>query len=341
MTVVNTLCPENRHRWEMLFFALDRSKALGHNIAKAGGFDVAPHEEREFDGGEHKARPLTEVNGHDVFVLHTLNGETGASANDKLLRLLFFLAACRDHGAARVTAITPYVPYSRKDRRTKPQDPVTSRYVAQFFEAIGVDSLMTLEVHNPAAFENAHRCRVLHLSTGSMFAGEIAARPTARTQAVVSPDPGGVKRAQLMREALQEATGKDVPFGFMEKRRSAGVVSGSHFAGNVDGCVVHIVDDMICGGSTTLRAASAVRAHGAVEVHAFATHGLLTEDAVAALSETSLVDTITLTDSTTPNPAWATRFGDRLRILSCAPMIADAINAEHNSLPVRARPVQK
>lgn len=325
LTAVNSPCAERRYKGVMLFFALDRSKTLGLKVAKAGGFDLALHEEREFEGGEHKARPLADVGGQDVYVLQSLNGEPVASANDKLLRLLFFLAACRDHGAARVTAIAPYLAYSRKDRLTKTQDPVTTRYVAQLFEAVGVDTVMTLEVHNPAAFQNAYRCRTLHLSTKHLFAAEIAGRSTDRPVAIVSPDPGGVKRAQLLREALQETTDKDVPFGFMEKRRSAGVVSGTHFAGEVDDCAVYIVDDMICGGGTTLRAAEAARAHGAAEVHAIVAHGLLTNDAVTAFAQTSLVDTITLTDSTAPDPAWAGRLGDRLRSISCAPMIANAI----------------
>lgn len=89
---------------------------LGQKVAKLGNFNLALHEEHEFEVGEHKARPLADVRGQNVFVLHSLNGEDGASSNDKLLRLLFFLATCRDHGAARVTAIVPYLAYSRKDR---------------------------------------------------------------------------------------------------------------------------------------------------------------------------------------------------------------------------------
>jgi len=314
----------------MLFFALDGSNTLGSEVARAGGFDLAPHEEREFDGGEHKARPLVDVRGRDVFVLHSLHGEPGASANDKLVRLLFFVAACREHGAARVTAIAPYLAYSRKDRQTKPHDPVTTRYVAQLFEAAGTDIFVTLDVHNLAAFQNAFRCRALHLPTDALFAREIAARSGARVPAVVSPDPGGVKRAQLVREALEAEMRRDVPFGLMEKRRSAGVVSGTHFAGDVQDCAVYIVDDMICGGGTILRAAEAVRAHGAAEVHAIATHGLLTEAAVASFAGGATLDSITLTDSVAPFAVRMDSLGDRLRTLTCAPLIADAIRRLHD-----------
>ena len=91
------------------------------------------------------------------------------SANDKLCRLLFFIGALKDAGAARVTAVTPYLCYARKDRRTKPNDPVTTRYIAGMFESVGTDCVVTLEVHNPVAFENAFRCRTIALTGTPLF----------------------------------------------------------------------------------------------------------------------------------------------------------------------------
>ncbi|MDP2063777.1 MAG: ribose-phosphate diphosphokinase [Phaeovulum sp.] len=316
----------------MLFFALNRSDALGRAVAAAGGFCVAKHEEREFDGGEHKARPLTCVHGKDVWVLHTLNGEPGASANDKLCRLLFFLAACRENGAASVTAIAPYLAYSRKDRQTKPGDPVTTRYVAALFEAVQTDCVVTIDVHNLAAFQNAFRCRTLHLDTGRMFAAEILARRGEAPIAVVSPDGGGIKRAELLRETLVQMSEGPVDFGFMEKRRSGGAVSGSLFAGDVSGREVWIVDDMIVGGGTMLRAALACRAHGAARVHLLAAHPLFSPDAAALLDDPA-IDSITVTDTAPCPEAAAARLGGRLHRLSVAPMLAEAILQLHHPCP--------
>lgn len=316
----------------MLFFALKGSEVLGGRVADAGGFELALHEEREFEGGEHKARPLGSVRGKDVFVLHSLQGVPGASANDKLIRLLFFLATCKENGAARVTAITPYLAYSRKDRQTKPRDPVTTRYVAQLFEAVGVDMFMTLDAHNIAAFQNAFRCQTLHLATDRFFAADIAARAVPLPLAVISPDAGGVKRAQLLREALEEMTGGGVDFGFMEKRRSAGVVSGTHFAGDVAGRAVHIVDDMICGGGTIVRAARAARDHGAAEVHAIASHALFTDDTAEKLAEPNLLDSVTVTDSNAPFSAPHAKLGPHLRVIGCGPLISSAIRAVHEGV---------
>ena len=317
----------------MLFFALRGSELLGKAVAASGDFGLAPHEERDFDGGEHKARPLVDVRGRDVFVLQSLQADPNASVNDRLMRLLFFIATCREHGAARVTAIAPYLAYSRKDRQTKPYDPVTTRYVAQLFEAVGTDVMITLDVHNLMAFQNAFRCRTMHLPTHRLFAADLLSRADDAPLAVVSPDPGGVKRAQLLREALEELSGQPVAFGFMEKRRSAGVVSGTHFAGEIDGHVVHIVDDMICGGGTILRAAEALRNRNAAQVHAIATHGLLTTRAVAALAKDDLLDSITLTDSTVPFAAPTAPLGTKLRVIGCAPLIAEAIGKLHRTFP--------
>lgn len=313
----------------MLFFALKGAELLGRRVAAAGGLALSPHEERDFALGEHKGRPLAEVRGHEVCVLAALQGGGGMSVNDRLMRLLFFIAACRSHGAARVTAIVPYLAYSRKDRQTQPQDPVASAYVARLFEAMAVDDVVTLDVHNLSAFQNAFRCRALHLSADRLFAADIAARAGARPLVVLSPDPGGVKRAQLLREALEEATGAGVGFAFLEKRRTAGVVSGHEFAGDVTGSCVHVFDDMICGGGTMLRAAEAARARGAAEVHALATHGLFDAGALPRLAAAGVFDSLTVTDSAAPFSAAAGAFGEGLRVIGCAPLIAGAIGLLH------------
>jgi len=120
-------------------FALKASRAYGEMVAASMGVPLSTHEERSFEDGEHKARPLTSVRGRDVYVVQSLHGGPDDSPNDKLCRLLFFAGAVHDAGARRVTAVIPYLAYARKDRRTKSRDPVTTRYVAQLIEAVGRD----------------------------------------------------------------------------------------------------------------------------------------------------------------------------------------------------------
>ena len=148
---------------ELSFFELNASRELGERVARALGSPLTPHEEREFEDGEHKARPLESVRGRDVYVLVSLYGDARQSVNDKLVRLLFFLGALRDASAGRITAVIPYLCYARKDRRSKSRDPVATRYVAGLLETVGADRVVTLDVHNLAAYENAFRIRAEHL----------------------------------------------------------------------------------------------------------------------------------------------------------------------------------
>src|SRR5581483_4086958 len=204
-----------------LLFALQATAELGHDIARHLGCALAKHEERSFEDGEHKVRPLDTVEGASVYVIQSLHSGPSESANDKLCRLLFFIGALKDAGAASVTAVVPYLCYARKDRRTKPNDPVTTRYVAGMFEAVGTDRIVTLEVHNPVAFENAFRCRTVTLTGTPLFVNYVRALKE-RAFSVVSPDPGGAKRAELFREALEATLGCPIGKAFADKHRSAG-----------------------------------------------------------------------------------------------------------------------
>jgi ribose-phosphate pyrophosphokinase len=154
----------------MKVFALNATREFGEQVAGRLGISLAPHEEREFEDGEHKARPLDSVRGRDAFVIQSLYGEPGNSVHDKLCRLLFFIACLRENGAACVGAVIPYLAYGRKDRQTKPRDPITTRYMAQLLEAAGADLVITLEAHNIVAFQNAFRCRTIHLDPRKLYA---------------------------------------------------------------------------------------------------------------------------------------------------------------------------
>jgi ribose-phosphate pyrophosphokinase len=266
-------------------FALEGSRPFGEQVAAHLAATLAPHEERSFEDGEHKARPLQDVRGHDAFVVHSLHGDDAQSANDKLCRLLFFCGALRDSGAASITAVTPYLCYARKDRRTKPNDPITTRYVASLFEAVGVDRVIGIEVHNVAAFENAFRCPTWHIECAPILAAHFAPLVRGDAVAAVSPDAGGAKRAQRFREELHMLLGQEVGSAFMEKSRSAGVVRGEVLAGDVRGRTAIIIDDLISTGGTLARAARACHAAGATRVFAAAAHGLFIGGAPELLAE--------------------------------------------------------
>jgi len=311
-------------------FALDATQAFGAEIACAGSFTLAPHEERAFEDGEHKVRPLETVAGCDVYVVQSLHSGPKASADDKLNRLLFFIGALKDAGAARITAVTPYLCYARKDRRTKWQDPLTVRYVAALFEAVGTDAIVTMDVHNEAAFETAFRRRTVALTAAPLFV-EYAMALGEERLCVVSPDAGGVKRAQLLREALENTSGREIGRGYVEKRRSAGVVSGGLLAGDVRDSTVLIVDDLVATGGTLQRAAQAARTGGAHRVIALATHGLFMTGASETLAD-SAIDRIAVTDIVPPFRLSGASISQKIDILGAAGLFAQAIQRLHQNL---------
>ncbi len=310
-------------------FALEATHPFGERVALALGRPLEPHEERAFEDGEHKARPLVNVRGRDAYVLQSLHGDPAESVNDKLLKLLFFLATVRDAGAARLTAILPYLAYARKDMRTQPRDPVTSRYVAQLLEATGVDRVVTFEVHNVAAYQNAFRVRAEHLEPSRLFAQFIAAQFTDNERVtVVSPDPGGFKRADRLRQALGRLTGREIELAFVEKARARGVMTSGRIIGAVEAATAVIVDDIIGTGCTLAAAAQACAAQGAARVWAAAAHGLFIPPAAEVLAAAPL-ERIIVTDTVPPFRLEGTPAAARLAVLPVAPFFAEAIRRLH------------
>lgn len=308
----------------LALFALEDSRDFGHLVAGRLAVPLAPHEERGFEDGEHKARPLQSVRGDDAFVIHSLHGDGDQSANDKLCRLLFFCGALRDAGANSVTAVVPYLCYARKDRRTKAFDPITTRYVAALFDAICIDRVIGIEVHNVSAFENAFRCPTMHIECAPLFAAHFAPICRGRSVVAVSPDAGGMKRQNRFRQELEALMGQEVGSALMEKTRSGGVVAGELLAGDVRDSTVIIIDDLISTGGTLLRAARACRAAGATNVFAAAAHGLFVGGAKDLIND-SAIDRIVIGNSVPPFRLSEEAVQRRLDIVDLSDAVAAAI----------------
>lgn len=310
----------------MRFFALNTSQGLGAAIARQMGRGLDAHEERDFAHGEHKARPLVSVDGEDACVVASLHGDRCLNVNDKLCRLLFFVGALKDAGARRVVAVIPYLAYSRKDRRTQPNDPVTTRYVAALLEAVHLDAVVTMDVHNPAAFDNAFRIPATNLTTHETFAAHYGRTMGDSIDSILAPDLGGLKGTRLFVEAFEAAPGRSLPYAVMDKKRSEGVVSGTGLIGEV-GRHVLIVDDMIGSGTTLCRAATACLEAGAERVSVGATHGLFEGGAPklfgqAGIDGITVTDTVAVSELGLPDEHLA-----RIEIIPTARLFADYLRA--------------
>ncbi|HVY79607.1 MAG TPA: ribose-phosphate diphosphokinase [Steroidobacteraceae bacterium] len=315
-------------------FALSESRDLGVAIGHAAGLELAPLEERAFEEGEFKLRPLVSVRDRDVFVVQTLAGTPEVPVAQRFVRLLFLVFGLRDAGARRITAVVPYLAYARKDRRTQPRDPVTTRYVAQLLETTSLDRLLCLDVHNPAALDNAFRIHVDHFSATTLFVNHFAQRYASADVAVASPDVGGIKRVQVFRELLQAELQREVPILFIEKRRASGVVSGGTVVGEATGRTVIVLDDLCASGGTLIRAATALREAGALEVHAAFTHAPLPRG-LAALEAAEAISGIVLTDSVgSALVGGAREKSPKATVLSVAPLFGSAIARMCAGIPI-------
>ena len=320
---------------DLCLFALSETKDFGQSVATSMGQTLCAHAENEFDDGEHAARPLINVRSKDVYVVQSMYDAPGLSVNDKLCRLVFFCGALRDAAAARVTAVMPYLGYQRKDRKSQPRDPVTTRYLAGIVESVGVDRVLAMDVHNLAAFQNAFRVRTDHLEARPLLLDHLLHVTNGEDLVVISPDEGGVKRAHKFAKTLRARCEQPVTVAFVEKVREAERVSGGTLIGDVEGRVALIVDDIISTGTTTRRATEACARGGASAVYAAATHGVFVGNAPQTLG-TDLLDGIFVANTIPPFRLKGTPVESKLHVCDVAPRMARAIEAIHSGGSVAA-----
>jgi ribose-phosphate pyrophosphokinase len=313
---------------EPIVFACRDDAPFAARICALADVPLGQLEERAFEGGEFKLRPLQSVRGRDVIVLASLAGTRDLPAGQRLVRLCFLLSALRDNRARRRTALLPYLAFTRKDRRTQPRDPVNTRYVATLLEAAGVDHLVAMDVHNAAAIENAYRVPFDHLSAAPLFAAHLSEALRDRACVVASPDIGGIKRAQRFCDLLARELATPVGMTYITKRREAGVISHGSLVGHVADRTVLLVDDLCASGATLILAAATLRDAGAAALIAVATHAP-TPDGIQALRHSGLFDRVVITN-TVPSEAAsevATPAPGRtpVEVLDTAPLFASAL----------------
>ncbi|MBV8337929.1 MAG: ribose-phosphate pyrophosphokinase, partial [Alphaproteobacteria bacterium] len=204
-----------------------------------------------------------------------------------------------------------------------------TKYVACLFEACGTDAVMTVDVHNLAAFENAFRRPPTNLEALPLFVEHFARRLRHEKIAVVSPDVGGAKRAEQFRRAIAAELHDEPTAAFVEKRRSGGIVTGDLIVGEVRDRAAILFDDLISTGTTLQRAAQRCREAGATRIFSAATQALFTRQAPAVLGD-RLFEEIAVTDTVRSVAAAEGGLPNNIVQLDSSQLVADAIMVAHS-----------
>lgn len=288
---------------------------LAEAIAGQLGLPLAAREASRFPDGEMQVEVRTSVRGCDVYLLQP----TGPPVEEHLFQLLLLADACRRAGAARLTAVVPYLGYGRQDRRASGREPVGARVVADLLSAVGLDRTVAVDLHS-GALEGVFHAPLEHLTAVPLLCD--ALRPRLPADAViVAPDLGATKLSERYARLL------GLPVAFVHKRRLTGErVTVRGVTGEVRDRAPLVVDDMITTGGTVEAAIGAVLEAGArPDVTVCATHGLFVANAAARLTALPVTRLLT-TDSVIAGDAG----GLPLERAGLAPLLAEVISRLHS-----------
>ncbi|MDP3983487.1 MAG: ribose-phosphate diphosphokinase [Acidimicrobiia bacterium] len=303
----------SRHR--MMLFTGGANAALADEVTDILGLRLGGLHRDTFANGEIYVRPTESVRGADCFVMQSHSHPI----NENIMEQLITIDALRRASARRITAVMPFYGYSRQDKKVLPREPITARLVGDLFLTAGADRLVSVDLHS-GQLQGFVSTPFDHLTALPIITDYLRGRLDGPT-VVVSPDAGGVKRAEKYARHL------DASVAFVYKRREAdqhNVSTAREVSGRVRGHHAVIVDDMIDTAGTITHAAELVREQGALSVRVAATHAILSDPAVDLLKN-SLIDEVIITN-TLPVPEDIAQL-ERIKVLSIAPILAEALHA--------------
>ncbi len=302
-------------------FSGTANRELALEICQHIGIPLGDCELGRFSNGEVRLVVNENVRGDDVFVIQP----TCQPANETLMELLIMIDAFRRASARRITAVIPYYGYARQDRKTRGREPITAKLVANLITVAGARRVLTVDLH-AGQIQGFFDIPVDNL-TGIPILGKYFAEKNLPDAVVVSPDPGGVPRAREMADRL------GVALAIIDKRRpEPNVAEVMNIIGPVAGRNVILVDDMIDTAGTITQGAIALKERGAGDIYVCCTHPVLSGPAYERLQEAPIKEVVVT--NTIPVPP--ERRGNLIRVLSIAPLLAEAIRRIHEDESVSA-----
>ncbi len=301
-----------------LIFSGNSNPQLAEEIAKRLKLHVGKALVTEFRNAETRVEIGENVRGSEVFVIQSIcKTPTGKSVNDALMELLLMIDALRRASAARITAVIPYYGYAKQDKKTKGREPISAKVVANLLKVTGAKRIVTMDLH-AAQIQGFFDIPVDNLMAMPVLCNYLKKEGLCDEKiVVVSPDAGGVHRAEIFAKRLNSS------LAIVFKRRPEPDVSEvTDIVGDVAGRIAVIVDDMISTGGTLARAAEAIKARGATQVYTVASHGVFSGDAVDVL-ERSGIEKVIVTNTV---PLDDVEMHPKFAQLSIAQTFADAIS---------------
>ncbi len=304
----------------MKIFSGSANPGLSEEIAELLGVPLGEMETYRFADGEVSVRIAESVRGEDVFVIQP----TSPPVNEHLIELLVILDALRRASAGRITAVIPYLGYARQDRKTRPREPITSKLVANLLTSAGANRILTVDLHAGQIW-GFFDIPLDHLPSRVLLSAHFRDKGL-KNVVVVSPDIGGTARAR------EFAAEMGVPIAIIDKRRDKPnqVKEVTHVIGKVYRRTAILVDDIVDTAGTLTAAATALTARGVEAVYACCAHPILSGPAIERLAQSPIRELV----ATNTVPVSQAKRIDKVRIVSIAPMLAEAIRRVHEDRSV-------
>lgn len=291
---------------------------LTEEVVEHVGVPLGKAEVKRFSDGEININIGESVRGADVFIVQPLSNP----ANENLMELLIMMDALKRASAKSINTVMPYYGYARQDRKTRARDPITAKLVADLVTTAGADRVITMDLH-AGQIQGFFNIPVDHLKSLPILAKYFEQKEFADA-VVVSPDMGGVTRARELAQRLQ------LPIAIIDKRRpEPNVAEIMSIIGKVKGKTVIMIDDIIDTAGTISLGAKALLEQGAKEIYACCTHAVLSGPAMERLAAAPIKEIVVT--NTIPQ---GDKQLDKIRVLSVAPLIGDAIIRIHEELSV-------
>lgn len=301
-------------------FACNSAESFTKEICDNLGMEASKSDSFKFANDNNFVRLKESVRGQDVYIVQT----TKPPVNERIMELLITVEAAKRAGAEKVTAVIPYFMYSRSDKKDQSRVAITAKLMAKLLEAAGVDHVLTCDLHNSAI--QAYFDIICDKVTGKYLLQNYFKEKNLKDIVVVATDAGSSKKAYKYSEFFE------CPLALIDKRRESNNDNAvaTNIIGNIKGKTALIFDDEVSTAGTLVEAANLLKEHGAKEIYAGATHGILVGPAIERI-EKSPIKELVVTNTVPIEPE---KKIDKIKEISIAPVFAQAIKRLNESKPL-------